>query len=669
MIPLLFVSLFTTILYAQSMGKIIIGVMDLDASGLSVEAKKALSDRLRTELFNTGRFSVMERNKMDEILKEQGFQQTGCTSNECVVEAGRLLGVDRMISGSVGKVGAIYTVSLRMIDIETGRIMLTKTEDCNCPIEKVLTTSLRNVALKMAGLSSDSKTMPVVRKETVAGFGDFYFKSEPAGATVFIDDQPVEGVTPLMKESVPAGTHQIRMKKGYYSGSQTVFLEPNEFKRVEMTLSRAKGSLKIISYPLEADIFLDNKSIGNTPQTLSNLDAGEHRLKLTKPGFMDHEQIVLIDGGKLKRLTINLEKIKAASLKITSRPADCNVYIDKQYKGKTPVAVHDLMPGPVTVKLTHPMHNDWQQTISLGNGEIKEIQPALTKKTGKLVIKSDPVGADVAIDGVRKGMTPLLLSAVEYGTHTVTIFKTNYQPGTEKIKIVSADGNEIFSRLILAKGALSVTGTPAGAAIVLNDRLIGSLPLTNYQADGGSYALTVNAKGYEKYKQPVTLSPNQTTSVHIKLVKKTNRQAVVRSLFIPGSGQGYLEKKGRAVLFPFLEIGAISGALLFNNKFHSAVADYNDARERYTSAVEQTEIDRYYHQMETHYDEIESAERMRTVFIGAAVGVWLWNVVDAALFGPETDKNVRVGHIERTKVKLSALCADGKKLVGFTYKF
>ncbi|HDQ00467.1 MAG TPA: PEGA domain-containing protein [bacterium] len=278
---LIFLCFCFTNLNAQGSGKINIAVMNLETPDLSSSVQQALSDRLRTELFNTGRFSVMERNQMQELLTEQGFQQSGCTSNECVVEAGRLLGVDRMIAGSVGKVGTIYTVSLRMIDIETGRIMLTKTEDCNCPIEEVLTTSLKNIALKMAGMSSSAEVQPAIRREAVAGQGDFFFKSDPPGARVYVDDQLLSGTTPLLKEGIPAGTHQIRMEKDVYSGSQTVFLEPDEFKKVDLALVKAKGGLKIVTSPLEADIFLDNKPLGLSPQTLTGLDAGEHILKLS----------------------------------------------------------------------------------------------------------------------------------------------------------------------------------------------------------------------------------------------------------------------------------------------------------------------------------------------------------------------------------------------------
>jgi len=125
--------------------------MNFDATGMEVSAGVALTDRFRTEFMNTGRLDVMERSRMDEILKEQGFQQTGaCNSDACMVQAGRILGVARMVAGGVGKVGRIYTVSARIVNIETGRILISRTEDCDCPMEKVLKESMHDQACKPA---------------------------------------------------------------------------------------------------------------------------------------------------------------------------------------------------------------------------------------------------------------------------------------------------------------------------------------------------------------------------------------------------------------------------------------------------------------------------------------------------------------------------------------
>jgi len=68
--------------------KINIAVLDLEGKGISSIEASVLGDKLRNELILTEKFDVIERGQMQSILKEQGFQQTGCTSSECAIEAG-----------------------------------------------------------------------------------------------------------------------------------------------------------------------------------------------------------------------------------------------------------------------------------------------------------------------------------------------------------------------------------------------------------------------------------------------------------------------------------------------------------------------------------------------------------------------------------------------------
>lgn len=134
--------------YTQT--KINIAVLELSPAGVSPVEAKIFSDRLRTDLFNTDRFIVLERDKVNEILREQGFQSSGCTTNECAIEIGRLIGVQQMVAGNIGKLGQLYTLNLRLIDVQTGQVIKTATQDCRCSIETVLTKSLKAAAGTLA---------------------------------------------------------------------------------------------------------------------------------------------------------------------------------------------------------------------------------------------------------------------------------------------------------------------------------------------------------------------------------------------------------------------------------------------------------------------------------------------------------------------------------------
>ncbi len=114
--------LFLFIGFASAQENKSIAVLDIQGNGISLVEARTLSDELRTNFFQMEIYNVVERGNMEAILNEQGFQQSGCTTSECVVEAGQLLGVQKMVAGSVGKIGSLYNVNLRMFDVETGRI-------------------------------------------------------------------------------------------------------------------------------------------------------------------------------------------------------------------------------------------------------------------------------------------------------------------------------------------------------------------------------------------------------------------------------------------------------------------------------------------------------------------------------------------------------------------
>ena len=134
-----------------------IAVMDLDAKGIAKDEASVLTDKLRGELFQTGQFQVIERSVMDEILKEQGFQQTGCTSKECAVEAGQLIGVQFMVAGSIGRIEKTYLLSVRLINVATGKIEKSVQRELTGSLTDVLKEGIPYVVVELSKTFSGSE--------------------------------------------------------------------------------------------------------------------------------------------------------------------------------------------------------------------------------------------------------------------------------------------------------------------------------------------------------------------------------------------------------------------------------------------------------------------------------------------------------------------------------
>jgi TolB-like protein len=129
--------------------KVTVAVTDLQAQGVTQSDAAVISEQLRYQLYHLGSFTVLERNQMESILKEQGFQQTGCSSEQCAVEMGQLLGVKQIITGSIGKVGSYSILNVRFIDVATGKIVFNESEQIKGNIEEVLDKSLKNIVDKI----------------------------------------------------------------------------------------------------------------------------------------------------------------------------------------------------------------------------------------------------------------------------------------------------------------------------------------------------------------------------------------------------------------------------------------------------------------------------------------------------------------------------------------
>ena len=128
-----------------------LAILDFEGVGVSEQDAQILTTRLGTYLVQTSLYRVIEREEVQQILVEQDFQLTGCTTNECAVEIGQLVGARQMLAGTFGKLGSTYTIDMRIIDVETGSILRTTSFDIRGEIDRVLSEGLTEAVRRIIG--------------------------------------------------------------------------------------------------------------------------------------------------------------------------------------------------------------------------------------------------------------------------------------------------------------------------------------------------------------------------------------------------------------------------------------------------------------------------------------------------------------------------------------
>jgi TolB-like protein len=157
---------FTPALQAQE-AKSSIAVLPLEIRG-SVSADEAglLGDRVRSLIVQSQSYRVIERQAIDKILKEQGFQLSqNCQSQDCAIELGKLLSVKELVTGSVSLLGNLVSLQLRVINTETGTISNEAFLDCECDLRTLMMAKLPNT---VSQLLNQSLSAPAAVSEPVS---------------------------------------------------------------------------------------------------------------------------------------------------------------------------------------------------------------------------------------------------------------------------------------------------------------------------------------------------------------------------------------------------------------------------------------------------------------------------------------------------------------------
>ncbi|MCZ6748935.1 MAG: DUF2380 domain-containing protein, partial [SAR324 cluster bacterium] len=129
-----------------------IAVLDLEPVGASEVETSALSDRLREELLKTGKYTLVDRNQLEAILDEQILQQATCTSAECALEVGRILGVRKIVTGRLSKIGdRTWQVSVQMLDVDTARTVRAESVIHEGRFVELIQRGMPELAAKLAG--------------------------------------------------------------------------------------------------------------------------------------------------------------------------------------------------------------------------------------------------------------------------------------------------------------------------------------------------------------------------------------------------------------------------------------------------------------------------------------------------------------------------------------
>jgi serine/threonine-protein kinase len=232
-----------------------------------------------------------------------------------------------------------------------------------------------------------------------------------------------------------------------------------------------------------------------------------------------------------KKKAVAAPVIIPGQLAIETTPAGAQVQVDGQTDASyvTPFALTNLQPGQHSITVSKAGYASDTRTVNVSAGIRATTSIHLTQLMATLVVKSDPAGASIYVDGRDVGAKTPAQVSVDKGSHVVLVRMGGYIDETMNAQFVLGQtfnfsptlrslGNTDnlktvgkMSKLFGGKGGQPGQGTvsirtqPKGAQIAINQHMVEKNSPVDVMLDPGSYVLDVTLTGYAPLHKIITV--------------------------------------------------------------------------------------------------------------------------------------------------------------------
>ena len=285
------------------------------------------------------------------------------------------------------------------------------------------------------------------------------------------------------------------------------------------------GRLVVETNPPGAAVRIDGINRGVTPLTLT-LPSGEYLTEVSLGSSRREFRIPITDGLTVSRhveLATGIPAVATSggtgSLDLRSRPTGATVTVDGQPRGRTPLVIEQLAPGPHRVVLKHGSA-EIQETLTVATGAPLQFTAAFPEgggpKSGWLSVRS-PVQLSIIENGAVVGTTSSPRTMLPAGRHSLEF--VNEQLGYRSTRTVDIGEGKVVSVVPeLPNISVNVNALP-WAEVWMGERKLGDTPMGSLMLPLGVHELVFKHPSLGERREKVTVAAGGPIRVSVDMRK------------------------------------------------------------------------------------------------------------------------------------------------------
>lgn len=225
---------------------------------------------------------------------------------------------------------------------------------------------------------------------------------------------------------------------------------------------------------------------------------------------------------------------KTKEVRIASEPAGATVLLNGVESGVTPLSkelsfgdrkVHQLV-------LKMPGYEEATASVAYEPEDTKQYSLRLAESTKSVTITTEPKGANLSINGVEVGASPVTkeLAFGKRKVHEIVAKSDGFSPARTTIELEPPDKTHYLLKLKELTKVVAITSEPSGAKVFIDGVDSGTVPLSKELAFGlrKFHDIVVKKDGYAEDKFAVALDPVEKKDYLAKL-KELTKHVVISS--------------------------------------------------------------------------------------------------------------------------------------------
>lgn len=282
--------------------------------------------------------------------------------------------------------------------------------------------------------------------------------SSVSNSKVFINKNYIGEISSDIPMTIPllAGNYLVSVSKdGYITYENSISMLNGKILSINAILPQALASIQVLSNIDGANVFINDKFIGQTPVSeFDGISEGIYKISIEKDGYSSESKTISISSGQTEEIKFDLKKI-TSNLILSILHKDLNnikIFVDDKEIPSTSISNNislSLLPGSHFIRIESSGFSKIYKSIQIFEDEELEIPILFDKQSGNLSVKTNIENANIYIEGSLVGNTNNLeINNIQEGTYLIKITKPSFVEYIAPITITARKQCKIEANLI-----------------------------------------------------------------------------------------------------------------------------------------------------------------------------------------------------------------------------